>query len=126
MSKENITMFKKNRDGAIKTNEYGLYEVDWNAEHIDEHRRGISDVAWENKQPDTPPKYMEGDIIEFIVGGIGIINKVSISNIGRPASYSTNPIKDKPFHAKGKGAWHYELDIKRLIVESSLRKTGEY
>ena len=102
--------------------------IDWNSEYIDEHRRGISDIKWANKQPraDEQPwaesKYIEGDVVEFMVGGYGIINKVSLSQSGGPTQYATNPIKNKKFHAKGKYAWHYEGDIKKLIEESAIRK----
>jgi len=94
----------------------------WNSKSIDAHRRGISDVEWANCQPDTPPKYIEGDVVEFMVGGYGIIDEVSFPENGNPSQYSIRPIAEKKFHPKGIYAWHYEGDIKRLVEGSAIRR----
>jgi hypothetical protein len=93
---------------------------DWKSEYIDEHRRGISDMEWARKQPQEI-NYFIGDIIEFEVGGVGIIDEVQKPRNGWPASYSTEEIEGRPFHAKSKTAWHYEGDFKKLIGKSPLR-----
>lgn len=93
---------------------------DWNSDYIDGHRRGISDMAWARKQPQAT-NYFVGDIVEFKVGGFGIIDEVQRHGGGWPASYSTEKIKGKPFHATSKVAWHYEGDFKKLVGDSPLR-----
>ena len=65
---------------------------------------------------------MQGDVVEFMAGGFGIVKKVSVSNSGWPVSYSISSIEGMDFHPKNISAWHYEGDIKALVEGSSLRR----
>jgi len=96
--------------------------IDWNSRFIDEHRRGLSDMEWADAQRQGEPKYMFGDVVEFMVGGFGVIKEVSYNkNSGSPPSYSTENIKGFDSHKTAKIAWHYERDFKRLVSKSNLR-----
>jgi hypothetical protein len=77
-------------------------------------------MAWARKQP-RETNYFIGDIVEFKVGGYGIIDEVQRHGSGWPAKYSTERVEGKPYHPTTKGAWHYEGDFKRLAGESTLR-----
>jgi len=92
--------------------------IDWNDESVDAHRRGISDCEWDSMQPKGEPSYLLGDVIEFQVGGFGIITKV---HKGWCNEYATEPIKGRPGHPTTKHAWHNEGDFKRLYRHSPLR-----
>lgn len=105
-----------------KTSGNQFITIDWNSDYIDEHRRGISDLEWASKQQMGDPIYVNGDIVEFVAGGFGMIKKTSKADNGWPVSYSLEEIESKPFHPKGIVAWHYEGDIKGLIVESAIRR----
>ncbi|MFX0134115.1 MAG: hypothetical protein ACFFDN_10775 [Candidatus Hodarchaeota archaeon] len=87
-------------------------EIDWNSEIIDKHRRGLSDIQWEAQQPMTLPNYKIGDIVEFKIGGSGIIVEVSPPECGHPSQYAIAEIPGKKYHPRNKYAWHYEGDIK--------------
>lgn len=98
-------------------NEFTMQDL-WDSEYTDEHRRGLSDMQWRSMQNFCPSKYMKGDIIEFMVGGFGIIDEV---DEGPPPQYSASKVRGLPFHATTKVAWHYEGDIKKLIGPSAIR-----
>ena len=87
----------------------------------DNHRKQYTDIEWALAQPTGPAKYMIGDVVEFRVGGFGIIDEVCHPHNGWPASYSVARAEGKPFHAKGITAWHYEGDFKELVGKSALR-----
>jgi len=97
--------------------------IHWDSKNVDAHRRGINDITWATMQPKGPPKYVLGDIVEFKVGGYGIITKVSKPHNGWPSEYSADEVPGLRFHAKGINAWHYEGDIKRLYRKSAIRAT---
>ena len=81
--------------------------------------KNISDMQWAEMQPHGPPNYALGDVVEFEVGGYGVITEISEPHGGWPSSYATDEIKGyqpPPYHA-----WHHELDFKRL-VNSTARK----
>lgn len=94
---------------------------DWDSESVDKHRRGICDAEWAKMQKYGEPEYFIGDVVKFKVGGWGVINEVAPAHDGWPASYSAAEIKGKPFHSKGKVAWHYEGDME-LVKPSPLRR----
>ena len=96
----------------------------WNGPWVDNHRKGISDMDWAQMQPAGPPKYAEGDIVEFQVGGFGVIREVSEPHNGWPASYATDNVETLPPHSGHKAAWHYEGDFKRLAAK--VHKTLEW
>lgn len=98
---------------------------DWDSDWVDEHRRGINDVAWARMQPDGPPNYRIGDVVEFMVGGFGVIDKVNEPLNGWPSSYSTDSYESLPPHATHKCAWHYEGDFKRLVGRMKLEWLDE-
>ncbi len=88
--------------------------------YAEEHRRGISDMAWAGMQQMGDPIYSHGDIVEFKVGGFGRIREVKRANSGGwPCSYATMEVPGKPSHATSKCAWHYEGDIEGLVEKSS-------
>ncbi len=68
-------------------------------DNADAHRRGKTDMEWVSEQRQGPPRFMMGDIVEFKVGGFGIIKDVSKPHDGWPASYSTDEVPGKKFHA---------------------------
>lgn len=88
--------------------------------YAEEHRRGISSLAWAGMQPKEQSYYI-GDVVEFKVGGFGVINKVSKAKGGWPPSYSTEPVDGLPDRYDTKRAWHYEGDFKKLVAPSGLR-----
>ncbi len=83
----------------------------------DYHRREFTDLEWAAEQKNDFPNYRIGDIVEFHVGGFGVIDEVNISNSGWPPSYSTSRIEGKDYHAGGISAWHYEGDF--IIIRDS-------
>ena len=88
--------------------------------NTEEHRKGITDLDWALAQPKKQGYYV-GDVIEFHVGGIGLINAVS-QNGGWPPSYATEPVKGFPYRPNdAKLAWHREGDFKALISPSGVR-----
>ena len=89
-------------------------------EYAEEHRRGISDMAWADMQPKEQSFYI-GDVVEFRVGGFGVINKVSGGKGGWPPSYSTEPVDGLRDRSDTKRAWHYEGDFKQLVAPSGVR-----
>jgi len=96
----------------------------WNSPWVDAHRRGISDIDWAKAQPKGPPKYAEGDVVEFHVGGFGVISEVSEPHNGWPSSYATHDVEGFPPHTNHISAWHYEGDFKRLAAK--MHKTFEW
>jgi hypothetical protein len=92
----------------------------WNSKHVDAHRRGITDLNWSALQPRGNPRFTIGDVVEFKVGGFGVIAEVVIEQNGWPNQYSTRSVNGLPGHATTKRAWHYELDIKRRLFWRSL------
>lgn len=88
---------------------------------LGEHRKGMSDMQWANAQSQEPPNFMVGDIVEFMVGGFGIIVTVTKPHDGWPSSYAADPVPGLDYHSKGKYAWHYEGDFKRLAYPSAIR-----
>lgn len=97
---------------------------DWNSEQVEAHRRGVSDMDWAKMQPEGPPNYSVGDVVEFQAGGFGAIKEVSEPHGGWPSSYATESFKDLPQHTSRKSAWHYEGDFKRLAAK--MHKTLEW
>ena len=83
-------------------------------EFAEEHRRGISDCEWASMQQMGKPIYRKGQIVEFKVGGFGVITEISKAKGGWPCSYATKKVKGMKQHTSYKSAWHYEGDIKRL------------
>ena len=77
----------------------------------DHHRKEFTDIEWAEQQITGEPNCRIGDIIQFKVGGFGVIDDVNISNSGWPPSYSTSRIEGKNFHARGISSWHYEGDF---------------
>jgi len=88
--------------------------------YAEEHRRGISDVAWAQMQPHEQ-NFFIGDVVEFKVGGFGVIDGVGGGENGWPPSYSTKEIEGFQDRNDSKRAWHYEGDFKELISPSGLR-----
>ena len=88
---------------------------DWNSTFVDEHRRGISDAAWARQQP-KEVNYFIGDVVEFKVGGFGVIDDVAHGPGDWPPGYSVKRVKGFAGHAKNKIAWHYEGDFLRLVA----------
>lgn len=88
--------------------------------HAEEHRRGISALAWAGMQPKEQSYYI-GDVVEFKVGGFGVINEVRKANGGWPPSYSTEPVDGLHDRDDSKRAWHYEGDFKHLVAPSGVR-----
>lgn len=89
--------------------------------YAEEHRRGISDIQWARMQP-MEQNYYVGDVVEFKVGGIGVITEAQDAENGWPPSYATEEVKGHPYRKDGKVAWHYEGDFSRLVAESGIRK----
>ena len=88
----------------------------------DAHRKEYNDTEWLNWQRFGPPIYMKGDIVQFKVGGIGIIEEVSWRpETGNPPSYSAGPIDGRSFHFRNVCAWHYEGDIESIVKLSAIR-----
>lgn len=84
------------------------------------HRGRMNDLQWAMSQPLGPARFAVGDVVEFKVGGFGIISGVSAAHDGWPCSYAATRIAGVPFHARGVGAWHYEGDIKRIVARSAI------
>lgn len=82
----------------------------------------FTDVQWNLVQPRGEPRFFIGDIVEFEAGGRGIISEVRPPQSGHPSQYSCYRVPVFDFHPTGKAAWHYELDFKRLVKWSPLRK----
>lgn len=99
-----------------------IIAMDWDANWVEEHRRGICDLGWASMQPDGPPSFMLGDVVEFMAGGVGVITGVKPPHNGWPSSYSTSSIEGFPYHSTDKAAWHYEGDFKSLVEPSAIRK----
>lgn len=93
----------------------------WTDEWVDEHRRGKSDIDWARENVKPTQMYFVGDVVEFVVGGFGLIDRVSRASGGWPFSYATEDIEGHPPHARRKSAWHYDGDIKRLVAPSGVR-----
>jgi len=95
--------------------------IDWSefGKSTEQHREGTTDLEWASMQPMHDPVYMTGDIVEVQIGGYGIIREVQKAHGGWPTSYSISEVKGLPF--KGRVAWFYELDFKRLVQESAVR-----
>ena len=55
-----------------------------------------------------------GDVVEFKVGGLGVIVCAKESNFGWPASYGTEKVKGAEDHPTTKRAWHVEDDFKKV------------
>jgi len=92
------------------------FATDWNSENVDAHRRGFNDIEWARLQPQNKPgKYLEGDVVEFMAGGYGLISEISPEDNGWPRQYIIRPINDLEFHPRGKAAWHYDLDLRRKV-----------
>lgn len=89
-------------------------------ESREDHRNQYSDIEWAQKQPEGPPNYKIGDVVEFYVGGVGVIDEVSEPHGGWPSSYSTTKVEGYPDREDNKRAWHYEGDFKRTIAKSPL------
>lgn len=66
-------------------------------------------------------KYYIGDVVEFTVGGVGVIDSVFKAHNGLPESYSTKEVEGLPYRKDTKCAWHYEGDFKALVGESAIR-----
>jgi hypothetical protein len=88
--------------------------------YAEDHRKGISDVAWAKMQP-KEQNYHIGDVIEFKVGGFGLIDGYTDCNVC-PHAYSTDKVDGMPYRDDCKDAWHYEGDFKRLVYPSGVRK----
>jgi hypothetical protein len=84
------------------------------------HRREYNDIQWAQMQPTGEPKYKIGDVVEFHVGGYGVIHEVSQPRGGWPSSYATSNVEGYPPHATRKCAWHYEGDFKTWVAKSPL------
>lgn len=81
----------------------------------DGHRMDFNDLDWAAQQP-PGVRYFIGDLMEFEVGGFGVIREVTPPLGGWPASYATKRVDPFPDHPRTKRAWHYELDFKRRIL----------
>jgi len=90
----------------------------------EKHRLGTYDIEWAKIQRKGKPLYVQGDIVEFEAGGMGIIGDINPAQGDWPTSYSCGEIKGCHFHPEGKTAWHYEGDIKRIVINSSIRMLG--
>lgn len=86
----------------------------------EKHRNKYNDIEWATRQPKGAPKYRVGDVVEFHVGGFGVIDKVSEPQSGWPASYATEKIAGMADRKDAKRAWHYEGDFKRWVAKSPL------
>ena len=86
----------------------------------DAHRKEYCDMEWDKKQPRKTSYYI-GDVVEFKVGGIGVLSEAKDAHNGWAPSYSCSPVKGFSFHKEGKTAWHLEGDFKRLIAGSGIR-----
>lgn len=86
----------------------------------DKHREQYSDLEWVRNQPEGPPNYKIGDVVEFCEGGYGVICEVSQPHDGWPSSYATSDIDGHSTHPRKKRAWHYEGDFKKLVGKSPL------
>lgn len=101
-------LFREAFDAFCKSLEDGSF---WNSEHVEEHRRGISDLEWAKQQQQGASNYYVGDIVRFLAGGFGVVTEVSETRDGWPPSYATKKIPGAPFHPRSKCAWHYEGDL---------------
>lgn len=90
-------------------------------ESREKHRAEFTDMQWAGQQPEGPPNYHIGDVVEFYAGGFGVISEVSNPHDGWPSSYATRDIEGFQPHASRKLAWHYEGDFKKLVGGSPLR-----
>lgn len=97
-----------------------FFEWIMSPESREEHRREYTDLEWAAAQPTGDPKYKIGDVVEFHVGGFGVIREVSPPRGGWPASYATACIEGMPGHKSRKCAWHYEGDFKEWVAKSPL------
>lgn len=79
------------------------------------HRAQFTDLEWAGQQPQGPPNYRVGDIMEFKAGGYGRIHEVQNPQSGWPSKYATDEIEGFEDHPLTKRAWHYELDFKRRV-----------
>ena len=86
----------------------------------EKHRNKYNDAEWARRQPKGAPKYKLGDVVEFHVGGFGVINEVCKPEGGWPSEYSTEDIAGMRPHKTRKSAWHYEGDFKRRFAKSPL------
>lgn len=64
----------------------------------------------------TTSNYHIGDVVEFTVGGFGVIRNVDPK--AGYVSYATDNVDGLPPHAKNKCSWHYEQDFKGLVATS--------
>lgn len=85
----------------------------------EKHRIGIPDHEWENAQP-LEQNYFIGDVVEFHVGGCGLIDEVLKSDHGGCPKYSTREVPGHDHHPT-RTAWHYEGDFKTLLSPSGVR-----
>lgn len=86
----------------------------------EKHRSKYNDIEWAGRQPKGAPKCRVGDVVEFHVGGFGVIDKVSEPQGGWPSSYATYDIAGMAPHKTRKSAWHYEGDFCRWAAKSPL------
>lgn len=77
-------------------------------------------MEWAEQQSQGPPHFRIGDVVEFKVGGFGVIDGVTKPHDGWPSSYSTQDVEGMPAHSKTKMAWHYEGDFKKLSISKRL------
>ncbi len=75
----------------------------------DEHRKEFNDMQWAYQQPTGAPSFNLGDIVEFKVGGYGMICEIRHPHGGWPSEYATAKIKTLP--PPPYYAWHYEGDF---------------
>lgn len=85
------------------------------SESREPHRRDLNDVEWASAQPSGDPNYEIGDVIEFKVGGIGVISEVRKPQNGWPSQYATKEVHGIDYREDGKYAWHYEGDFAARI-----------
>lgn len=64
------------------------------------------------------PKYQIGDVIEFCVGGFGVIRKCEWVPNGPYYHYATSSVEGLPQHPKEIGAWFRDTCIKGLVATS--------
>ena len=75
----------------------------------DDHRKEFDDIQWADQQPTGAPNFNIGDIVEFKVGGYGMISEIRHTHGGWPSKYATAKIETLP--PPPYYAWHYEGDF---------------
>lgn len=63
-------------------------------------------------------KYQIGDVVEFVVGGFGVISKVKYCETGKWFDYAADSVEGLPFHSSNIHSWFQDKSFKGIVANS--------